>query len=446
MNANHPPAFTAASKEAWKLLVAQELKAIKLDQLPWEIAQDVFLNHYYTTEEVNPNTLHHIHASQRQSANWLRAVHIKYETAEQLSDFIEANSRYRDTSFWIHIPALALLNTTLHFIWKDANQKDISIYFIVEQYMDDSLPSVSANLPNKGGIVFDPLTNWMRKNSPFPFEDEIYDRSILTVTPLKIFQTLCMDGDFYHNKGADPAQELGFILSNLVHTLDRLTDLGVSPREAFLQIFFSVSVGTKYLTEIAKLRALRFLIHQVADTYGVLRTEYKPFIHVNTSAFYHTSTAPHLNLIRSTSEAMSAVIGGCDSLWVQPYEAQNSFAERMGNNISYLLSHEAHFNTVADQSRGSYLIENATQMLIEAGWAKFLTIQKMGGVVETWQNGYIKKELDQSFAKKIRDLDQGSILMGVNQYQEKPFHLDTITCTDPNLEMAYMTRPTKVEP
>lgn len=441
MNANHTSEFVAATKENWKILVAQELKNHTLDHFPWEIADGVFLDHYYTADELEATAIQKIQNSQRHSAQWQRALRVKYEHDDQVIEFIKNNSGAKDISIWIQLPSLIPTHAALQRILTEANLKDIAVYFMVADAIEEAFQTFASLHLGKGGIVLDPITKWMSADLSIPFDNAIYNQSIFRQSPAQPFKTLCIDGDFYHNRGADPAQELGFILGNLVHTLDQLTDLGIAPKDAFLQIFFSVSVGTQYLTEIAKLRALRFLIHQIAAAYAVSPADYIPFIHVNTSTLYHTTRASHINLIRSTSEALSAAIGGCDSLYIHPYTSDNSFAERIGNNISLLLTHEAHLNTVFDPARGSYLIENATQILIKAGWDKFLQIEKMGGIVEAWESGFLKKELDQSFARKLTNLEMDGVLLGVNKYKEKQINQDmNPKGLYPNLEMAYLAK------
>jgi methylmalonyl-CoA mutase len=441
MNATQSAAFTAIEKEEWKFRVAKELKGCTLDQLPWEIAQDVFLDHYYTAEENDALAMQKVQKRQRPSANWQRALAVKYESPDQLLEFIHTNVTDKNTSIWIHLSKYCTTHTALQSILREIFLQEIAVYLVMEEYMDTTFQSFLSALPCKGGVVYDPITQWIGAKRPLLLEDEVYKQSILKLPPDSTFRTLCIHGDFFHNRGADPAQELGFILSDFVHTLDRLTDLGVSPSEAFAQTFFSVSVGTQYLTEIAKLRALRFLIYQIADAYGISSTAYVPFIHVNTSTLYHTASAPYLNLIRSTSEAMSAVIGGCDSLMIHAYSSEYTFADHISNNISLLLAHEGHLNTVFDPSSGSYLLEHATQKLIQAGWKKFHQVQNMGGIVEACKNGFVKTELERSFAQKLTALEHEAVLIGVNHYKdnqvkEHPSSLAPIS----NLEMAYFAK------
>ena len=177
-------------------------------------------------------------------------------------------------------------------------------------------------------------------------------------------------------QGADPVMQLAgaLIAFSGVYSNDR-----VSPALAFEQTAFSVSITTQYLTEIAKLRALRYLLRKVARAFGLPDEEGKPFIHARTFIHYRENTADYTNQVRATAQAMSAVIGGCDALTVLPFDnGDNALAQRLATHVSYILEHESLFAKVADPAAGAFALEDMTLKLANAAWKTFLKTTDSG--------------------------------------------------------------------
>ncbi len=171
-------------------------------------------------------------------------------------------------------------------------------------------------------------------------------------------------------QGPDPVTQLAAALVSFsnVYAHD-----GLSPAAAFEQTTFLVPIGSQYLTEIAKLRALRYLLHKLSPAFGSLEGEGAPFIHAQTLIRYKENTADHTNLVRATAQAMSAVIGGCDALTVLPFDnSDNALAQRLATHVSHILEHESLFAKVADPAAGSFALEDMTLKLADAAWETFL--------------------------------------------------------------------------
>ncbi|WP_409021312.1 methylmalonyl-CoA mutase [Dyadobacter sp. CY261] len=176
----------------------------------------------------------------------------------------------------------------------------------------------------------------------------------------------------------DPVMQLTCALLFLTDRLKELASEGISPLQAFEQIAFSVPIGPHYLTEIAKLRALRYLLQKISIAFEISDRLATPFIHAQTSLHYSENNTDYTNLVRSAAEAMSAVIGGCDALTVLPFsdDAGNALAQRLATHVSYILEHESFFAKVADPAAGSYALEDMTCKLCASAWGDFL--QKTG--------------------------------------------------------------------
>jgi methylmalonyl-CoA mutase len=214
----------------------------------------------------------------------------------------------------------------------------------------------------------------------------------------------------------------------LVEYADKLTDLGLKPEHIFQNVSFSVAVGGNYFMEIAKLRALRLLWANILNAYQV--AEMPCNIHTRTATWNKSTLDVYNNLLRVTTEAMSAVIGGADSLTVTTYDEvlnnsaedimheQAIFARRIARNLPILLKEEAHLDKVTDASHGAYYIEHLTAQLAQKAWALFQNIEAEGGFISTFEQGLIQAEIEQiATLKRQRFAEKKEILVGVNRYE-----------------------------
>ena len=240
------------------------------------------------------------------------------------------------------------------------------------------------------------------------------------------FRTVCASSHAFHNAGATATQELAFMLATLADAYDKLTDTGLTIDQLVPKTMLSVSVGTSYFLEIAKLRALRVLFSRFISHYSPTIHHSAPFVHAQTSAFYDAAVTPYTNLLRATTEAMAAVVGGCDALTVRPYDAvleqqstgpDREFAHRIARNVSVLLSEESYFDKVADPSAGSYYIENLTQQVAEAAWALFLGVEQRGGFAKAFAAGFITDETERAYQAKLDAVRNGNVLVGVTKFR-----------------------------
>ena len=241
------------------------------------------------------------------------------------------------------------------------------------------------------------------------------------------FRTVCASSHVFHNAGATATQELAFTLATLTDAYDLLTDAGLTIDQLVPKTMLSVSIGTSYFMEIAKLRALRVLISKFITHYSLTITnsgspDRSLFIHAQTSAFYDAATTPYTNLLRATTEAMAAVVGGCDVLTVRPYDAilgqPGEFSDRIARNVSILLKEESYLDKVADPSAGSYYIETLTRELVESTWALFLDVEQRGGFAKAFAAGFITDEIERAYRAKVDAVEQGRLLVGVTKFRE----------------------------
>jgi len=170
----------------------------------------------------------------------------------------------------------------------------------------------------------------------------------------------------------DPVSELFTIVSAFAETMLQARKTGINWPDTLARVCINVPVSSQYLTEIAKLRALRYMLRRVSKTFDI--RDRAPFIHGISSLAYQAGQTDYTNLVRATSQAMSAVIGGCDAITVLPFDnaPDNTLATRLASHVSAILEHESLFAKVADPAAGSYLLEDMTCQLITEAWTLFL--------------------------------------------------------------------------
>ncbi len=156
--------------------------------------------------------------------------------------------------------------------------------------------------------------------------------------------------------------------------VERLAARGLPIRQVLEQIGFAVHIGSDYFMQIAKLRALRLLWWQIGRLYDTRLNLVDVFIHAHTANAAPPESEPYKNLISNTTQAMSAIIGGCDALTVSSggfaSEKDTILAQRIARNVSAVLKEESYFDKVTDMGAGSYLIENLTHQLAKAVWER----------------------------------------------------------------------------
>ena len=198
-------------------------------------------------------------------------------------------------------------------------------------------------------------------------------------------------GIYYANVGTTTIQELAFSLAQGVEYMNILTDNGLTPEEASNNISFHFGIRSNYFFEIAKLRAARILWNLILAQYKI--TDGSMFIHSETSDYKQPEKNTHLNMLRGTTEAMSAIIGGCDSLSVLPYDKSIAISERIARNVQHILKEESFMGKVKNPADGSYYIEYLTDQITQKAWGLFKVIENKGGFISCVENGFIKSQM-----------------------------------------------------
>jgi methylmalonyl-CoA mutase len=221
--------------------------------------------------------------------------------------------------------------------------------------------------------------------------------------------------------GATAVEEAGFALAAGVDFLAALAERGVDVNHAAAALEFSFAVGSTYFFEIAKFRAFRMLWARAVESFGGTHEAARARIAARTSKWNKTLYDPHVNILRTTTEAMAAVLGGADAVTVTPfdacYKAPDEASRRLARNTQLLLKHEAWLGRVADTGGGSYALETITDFLAREGWRVMQEIEARGGFRKAQAEGMIAQSLERSLAAREQAIaSRRRALVGTNQY------------------------------
>jgi methylmalonyl-CoA mutase len=231
-----------------------------------------------------------------------------------------------------------------------------------------------------------------------------------------------VNGHLYHNAGAALVDELAMVLAVGAEYVRELMKRGVSADDAGLGMLFSISVSTNFFMEVAKLRAARMLWAKIMRAFGARSEDaQKMFLHVRTSTFTKTIHDPYTNMLRNAVEAFAGAVGGCDSMYVAPFDETigraDEFGMRVARNQQLLLQEEAHLNKVVDPAAGSYYVENLTDSVARAAWEVFQQIEAKGGMVAALKEGWIQARVHEAAARKRKLVTlRRQPIVGVSNY------------------------------
>lgn len=436
--AEFPPVPTAQ----WEEVITADLKGADYERkLVWRTGEGFNVRPYYRAE--NLEGLRFL-ASQAGEFPYVRGTraHNRWRIHQTITvdDAAAANAEALQLlgsgvdSLGFHIAkadfSAAELDTLLH----DIHLPAVELVFCGEK-MGRFADLVLAKIEKEGiakedariSFVIDPLVKGLASKGDFCSPDgrECFGRIVELIrktVDYKHIRIVTISGQIFGNSGSTIVEELAFALSAGHDYLVRLTEAGLTVDQAARKLRFSLSVTANYFLEIAKLRAARMLWANIVKGYDPEKNcACKMMIHAETSRWNQTVYDPYVNMLRGTTEAMSAAIGGVHSLEVTPFdrafEAPTEFAKRIARNVELLLKHESHFDQVVDPAGGSYYIENLTQSIADQAWTLFLEIEEQGGYTAAYKAGTIVEKVKASAANKDKNIaTRRQILLGANQF------------------------------
>ena len=236
-----------------------------------------------------------------------------------------------------------------------------------------------------------------------------------------MFIPFTIQAEGFAESGGTAAEEVGFALAAGIDFLAGMQARKVDVDRAAASVTFSFAMGTSYFFQIAKLRAFRMVWAQAVKSFGGGIESAKARIHARTSRWNETIFDPHVNILRGTTETMSAVLGGADSISVAPfdecYKTPDEASRRLARNTQVVLKQESLLSRVADPGAGSYCLEVMTNFLAQEGWKLMQGIEAEGGYGKAEAAGKIAQALKLSLAAKEKAvLSRRMIFTGTNQH------------------------------
>ncbi len=435
--------FPPVSTEAWKEKVVADLKGADFDRkLVWRTNEGFSVQPYYRQEDLEklgyldalPGEFPYVRGTKTNNNDWYVRQNII------VNDLEEANKKALDV--------LMKGVTSLGFVFNECNEitaadmglllngiclESVEVNFVAKCFTckigEAFAEFVLAGKWNLNSIVasvaYDPFGNYLlygRMKNGVDGSVEKAKSLLAKAANLPKYRVLAINGKNYGNAGASAVQELAFALAQGAEYLSALTDAGVGIDDVAKNIKFNLSVSSNYFMEIAKLRAGRLLWAQIVKAYEPNdEAACQMQVHAETGSWNKTFYDPYVNMLRTQTEAMSAALGGADSITVLPfnaiYEDPTTFSDRIARNQQLLLKEESHFDKIVDAGAGSYYIEELTASIADEAWKLFLAIQDQGGFLAAAKAGFIQAEVKAMAAK--RDLNVATRrenLLGVNQF------------------------------
>ncbi|MBS1804192.1 MAG: hypothetical protein JST28_12560 [Acidobacteria bacterium] len=207
-------------------------------------------------------------------------------------------------------------------------------------------------------------------------------------------QLFTISAERYEERGAGSIEQVAFALSAAVEFLNTMLELGMNIDEAAKMLGFSFAIGPQYFTQIAKLRAFRLAWARVVESFGGNRAAARPTIFARGARWNETIYDPEVNTLRATTEAISAVLGGVDSLALSSfdrcYREPSQASRRLARNVQLILKREGEFARVADPLGGAYAIEALTSDVATKAWKMFQELEAEGGYRKAQADGFIE--------------------------------------------------------
>ncbi len=409
--------FEAVSAKQWKQQIQMDLKGADYNEaLVWNSPEGIDVKPFYHADDqsTSPTPI----PGHPSSWNITTAVFIDDENI--------ANHILRE--------ALDRGAEALHITAEDTFDKDTvfdgvswngqNVYFQLGFLSEAFIESLIAYFSKKDVSVYyqiDILGNLARTGNWYHSEEK--DHSILNslIKKQKEERLLHIDMSLFQNAGATMVQQLAYAMAQCNEYLNHLDQNKLLSNEEKVSFSYKVATGGNYFFEIAKIRALRKLHATLAAEYGV--TE-ECHIIAQSSLRNKTVYDYNVNMLRTTTEAMSAVLGGANSVvalrYDELYHKSNEFGERIARNQLLILKEESYFEAVGNPADGTYYIESLTNQLAEKALALFKQIEQSGGFLKQLKAGQLQKKVKEAAAAEQARFDsQEEILVGTNKYQNE---------------------------
>ncbi|CUH94667.1 hypothetical protein P22_0733 [Propionispora sp. 2/2-37] len=248
-------------------------------------------------------------------------------------------------------------------------------------------------------------------------------------------RTILISGQTYHNGGASDIQEITYALATAIEYIRALQIRGIDCNRSAKRMRFSFSLGANFFMEIAKMRAARMVWAQIVESFGGDKEAQKMNVHARTSQFTKSVYDPYVNILRTTTEAFSGVVGGVDSLHVGCFDEAlrmgDEFSRRIARNTQIILQNECNLRQPVDPAGGSWYIETLTQEIAEKVWNLLQETESSGGLLKALRQGLPQQAVQEVLEKRFGQLaKRADRAVGINMYANTREKLLEVTAID----------------
>lgn len=436
--------FPPVSTRQWEDKIREDLQGEDYDKkLVWETHDGYRIRPYYRCEDLGgidyleslPGQFPYLRSGKTQDNAWLIRQDIPVKDLEKANAYAKEILSRGITALGFDLrESSRLAESDIHPLLKGLPLDEVPLNFMLDEHFTEVLEYLHSFLerndidPSKitGSLQLDPLgqltaTGNFRGDMEGDFA-ELVECLEYVRDNLPGIRVIHSGGNVFHNAGASVSQELAFTLAMGNEYLVQLREMGIRLEDIPARMQFCFPVGSSYFMEIAKLRAARFLWSRILQAHSPKADELSPmFIQTLSSRWNQTLYDPHVNMLRGTTAAMSAIIGGTDSHTVLPFDDPLSppgpFSDRAARNSQIILKEESYLDKVIDPAAGSYYIENLTDTLINGAWEIFLQTENKGGYRKSLIEGFIQEKVKKTAGTRLANLaTRREMLLGINRF------------------------------
>ena len=409
--------FEPVSAKQWKQKIQVDLKGADYNEsLVWESLEGIKVKPFYNHEDVESDSgfrlpENHlwrigqiIYAGKTEVAN-KKAKDVVKRGAQSL--VFEVPKEKIDWTMLLE--GIDLKNIPVHFNFHFLQLESIKKLM---DYAKDKSSTLSLNIDIVGNLAR--TGNWFHNMEQ---DHKLLEEMVQLADKNKSSNIISVDTILYQNAGANIVQQLAYGLAHANEYLNHFEKNVTEAKEK--SVLFKVAIGSNYFFEIAKLKALRWLWSSLASEYGL-----KNDCHILAIPSKRNKTLYdyNVNMLRTTSECMAAVLGGADTICNISYDAlyhkDNEFGERISRNQLLLLKEESYFDEASNASEGAYYIESLTEKLAEKALDLFKQLEASGGFLNELKKGIIQRKIKESASKEQQLFDEGElVLLGTNKFQ-----------------------------
>jgi methylmalonyl-CoA mutase len=398
--------FSTVSASAWKQKIQMDLKGADYNKtLLWNTEEGITVKPFYTSED----SKNHVVDLPKKGFNICQSIFVD---DVKIANNLALDALKRGAS---SIQFTATNTFDFKTLFENINTKTTTLYFQFHFLNSDFIIQLSQFINSKNAFYYTDIIGNLAKTGNW-FSNLKTDHQSLEKIVKEVPNSIGIDASLYQNAGASIVQQLAYTLA---HANEYLNHFG---NESVNQIHVKFSVGSNYFFEIAKLRAFRILWKTLAKEYF---SETKNIhILVKPSTRNKTLYDYNVNMLRTTSECMSAILGGADAIsnisYDSIYHKSNEFGERISRNQLLILQQESYLKEAQSFANGAYYIDSITNQLAEKALEVFKLIEKGGGFLKQLKEGIIQNKITENANKEQILFDNNKIvLLGTNLQTNK---------------------------